>query len=61
MIRICTPDDLDFIYSVIADGSPKYRGIIPAGCWKEPYVSLEELISEISSGVIFGFTKMGRG
>lgn len=61
MIRISTPDDLDPIYSVIAYGSLKYRGIIPADCWKAQYTPLKERISEISSGVLFRVDEKEQG
>lgn len=53
MIRRC--DDLDFeiIWAIINDGAQAYKGIVPADCWIEPYMSREKLQHEIDGGVIF--------
>lgn len=52
-IRPGTSDDLESIYSVIEDASRRYKGVIPDDCWKEPYMSREELVHEINDGVEF--------
>jgi GNAT superfamily N-acetyltransferase len=53
MIRRC--DDLDFelIWAIINDGAQAYKGIVPADCWTEPYMSREKLRYEIDGGVMF--------
>lgn len=38
---------------VVNDGAQKYRGIIPADRWHEPYMPEAELASEIAAGVVF--------
>lgn len=53
MIRKCESDEFDAIYAIINDAAQAYKGIIPADCWKEPYMPKEELRDEIDSGVIF--------
>lgn len=53
MIRDCGPADLDAIYEVINDAASAYRGIIAPDCWREPYMSREELASECAAGVVF--------
>ena len=53
MIRRCTPDDLETINTIINEAAQKYRGAIPTDCWHEPYMSREQLLSEIASGVAF--------
>ncbi len=53
MIRKCTGNDFDTIYSVINDASGAYKGVIPADRWKVPYMSQDELRHEISEGVVF--------
>ena len=45
--------DFDTIYEIINDASIAYKGIIPADRWKEPYMSKEELKTQISEGVEF--------
>ena len=43
MIRPCTPEDCDEIWTVINDGASAYRGVIPADCLREPYMTHEKL------------------
>ena len=52
-IRRCTDDDFNVVYSIINEAAQAYRGVIPEDCWKEPYMSKEELRHEIDSGVLF--------
>lgn len=53
MVRRC--DDLDFelIWAIINDAAQAYKGIVPADCWTEPYMSREKLQHEIDGGVMF--------
>ena len=53
MIRACTEDDIDAIDSIINEAALAYRGVIPADCWHEPYMTRAELLSEIAAGVRF--------
>jgi GNAT superfamily N-acetyltransferase len=53
MIRSCDERDAALIWSIINDGAKAYEGIIPADCWSEPYMSREELQSEVREGVKF--------
>ena len=53
MIRKCKDSDFETIYEIINDAARAYGGIIPDDCWKEPYMSKEELRREIDSGVVF--------
>ena len=53
MIRPCDSLDFDAILSVINDGARAYRGIVPADCLTDPYMSREELQSELNAGVSF--------
>ena len=60
MIRRCDERDSDVIWQIINDGAQAYKGMIPADCWAEPYMSREELLHEIRDGVIFwGFENAG--
>lgn len=52
-VRRCTAEELDAIYAVINEAAEAYRGVIPADCWKEPYMPRAELQEEIGSGVEF--------
>ena len=53
MIRRCSPQELEDIFSVINDAAQAYRGVIPADRWHEPYMPLAELRREIDAGVAF--------
>lgn len=52
-IRPCTPADVEAIERIINDAAQAYRGVIPADCWHDPYMSRDEVASEIGAGVIF--------
>jgi GNAT superfamily N-acetyltransferase len=53
MIRRCSERDFESIWSTINDGAQAYKGIIPADCWTEPYMSRQKLRHEIDGGVVF--------
>lgn len=53
MIRRCTDADVATIDAIINEAAEAYRGVIPADCWHEPYMSRSELLSEIAAGVVF--------
>ena len=60
MIRQCEDADFKTICEIINDAAQAYKGIIPADCWKEPYMSEDELRREIEEGVQFlGFEEDG--
>ncbi len=53
MIRRCVADDFEAIHTIVNDAARAYRGVIPADCWKEPYMPEDELRHEIAEGVVF--------
>ena len=53
MIRLCTEQDFEHIYTIINDGAGAYKGIIPNDCWTDPYMSAGQLRHEIDEGVVF--------
>jgi len=56
MINEYKKTDTSKILNIINDASIKYKGVIPDDCWKEPYMSEQELIDEFSDGVrIYGY------
>ena len=56
MISEYKKNDTSKILHVINDASLRYKGIIPNNCWREPYMSEQELIDEFSNGVrMFGY------
>jgi GNAT superfamily N-acetyltransferase len=49
------------ILEVVNDAAAAYRGVIPADCWKHPYMTLDELEAEIGAGVVFhGYLRGGK-
>jgi len=56
MIREYKKTDTSKILYIINDASIKYKGVIPDDCWREPYMSEQELIDEFSDGVrMYGY------
>ncbi|WDH84082.1 GNAT family N-acetyltransferase [Paenibacillus urinalis] len=53
MIRLCSSVEMQEIYEIVNDASRAYKGIIPEDCYHEPYMPMDELQSEIESGVVF--------
>lgn len=41
------------MYDIINDAAVAYRGVIPVDRYHEPYMPMEELLSEIEDGVMF--------
>ena len=56
MISEYTKNDASKIRHIINDASLRYKGIIPDDCWREPYMSEQELINEFSNKVrMYGY------
>src|SRR5436305_872673 len=53
MIRKSTDEDFEEIFNVINDAATAYKGVIPPDCWREPYMTREELKAQIEEGVRF--------
>ena len=53
MIIKLSEDDFDAIFHVVNDAAVAYKNVIPADCWKEPYMPTQELQQEIEDGVQF--------
>ena len=52
-IRPCGAADLPALFAIVNDAAQAYKGVIPADCWHEPYMPLEELKQQIREGVVF--------
>ncbi len=52
-IRSCRDDERTTIVEIINAAAEAYRGVIPEDCWRDPYMPLPELESEIAAGVAF--------
>jgi len=53
VIRQCDSSEFETIHEIINDAAQTYKGIIPADCWKEPYMLEDELRHEMDAGVVF--------
>lgn len=52
-IRSYDQSDFAAVLEVINDSAEAYRGVIPEGCWHDPYMPAEQLAAEIAAGVSF--------
>ena len=52
-IEMCSTSEHHAIGLAINDASKAYYGVIPADCWKSPYMSEAELEAEVADGVLF--------
>ena len=53
MIRKGTDQDFEEIFNIINDAAMAYKGVIPPDRWHEPYMTKEELQTQIEDGVRF--------
>ncbi len=53
MIKEYWPENFGELLAIINDAAVAYKGVIPDDCWRDPYMSAEELLAEIDSGVSF--------
>ncbi|MFL5968600.1 MAG: GNAT family N-acetyltransferase [Gaiellaceae bacterium] len=59
-IRRCRDDELGEILEIVNAAAERYRGVIPADRWHEPYMPADELAREVEEGVVFwGFEDDG--
>ena len=47
MIGKCQPGDMNRIYFIINEAAKAYEGVIPADCYHQPYMTMDELEREI--------------
>jgi GNAT superfamily N-acetyltransferase len=53
LIRPVRADETETLLDIINAGAQAYKGVIPADCWHEPYMSRRELEDELLAGVRF--------
>jgi N-acetylglutamate synthase-like GNAT family acetyltransferase len=53
VIRRSGEADVAAMLAIVNDAARAYSGVIPGDRWHEPYMSAEELASEIAAGVVF--------
>ena len=47
-IRPCGVADLPALFSIVNDAAQAYNGVIPADCWHDPYMPLDQRQIETS-------------
>jgi GNAT superfamily N-acetyltransferase len=55
MIRECQPNDIHRIYLIINEAAKAYEGVIPADCYHQPYMPMDELEREMKRMTFFGW------
>jgi len=53
MLEKCTTNNFGEILEIINDAASVYKGIIPSDCWHEPYMTEQELQTQMDEGVEF--------
>lgn len=59
-VRPCLPQDGAAIYHIINDAASAYKGHIPADCYHEPYMPLDELREEMQRIRFVGWDEGGQ-
>ncbi|HEX74546.1 MAG TPA: GNAT family N-acetyltransferase [Dehalococcoidia bacterium] len=59
MIRECQPSDINRIYLIINEAAQAYEGVIPADCYHQPYMPIDELEREMKRMTFFGWEVNG--
>ena len=59
MIRLCRPGDTDRLYFIINEAAKAYDGVIPADCYHQPYMGMDELERELKRITFIGWVVNG--
>ncbi len=59
MIRKCRAGDTNKIYRIINEAVKAYEDVIPADCYHQPYMPMEELAQEMKRVTFFGWEVNG--
>ena len=59
MIRKCQGSDAQRIYFIINEAAKAYGGVIPADCYHQPYMPMDELEKEMRRVTFFGWEVKG--
>ena len=59
MIRQCQPSDTSRMHAIINEVARAYQGVIPADCYQQPYMAMEELEQEMKRMTFFGWEEDG--
>ena len=59
MIRKCQPSDTERMHFIINEAAKAYNGAIPADCYHQPYMPMDELNQEMGRMTFFGWEVNG--
>lgn len=59
MIRQCQPHDTSRIYFIVNEAAKAYDGVIPADCYHQPYMPMDELEREMERITFYGWEVNG--
>ncbi len=59
MIRKCQAGDTERLYFIINEAAKGYEGAIPADCYHQPYMTMDELEREMKRMTFFGWEEKG--
>jgi len=59
MVGKCQPGDVDRIYFIINEAAKAYQGVIPADCYHQPYMPMDELKQEMKRMTFLGWQVNG--
>ena len=60
MIIKCQPSDAERIHFIINESAKAYEGVIPADCYHQPYMPMDELAREIKCITLFSWEVKGK-
>jgi GNAT superfamily N-acetyltransferase len=60
MIRRCRPEERQQLYFIINQAATVYRGKIPADCYREPNMPIDELEREMERIAFYGWEEDGQ-
>jgi GNAT superfamily N-acetyltransferase len=55
LIRVCRTENTPTIYHIVNEAAVAYAGHIPADCYHQPYMPLEELQNEMKRMTLYGW------
>ena len=55
MIRKCQPGDAERMHHIINEAAKAYKAAIPADCYHQPYMPMDELKQEMGRMIFFGW------
>jgi N-acetylglutamate synthase-like GNAT family acetyltransferase len=60
MIRLCRNNEIIEINKIVNDAAQAYSGHIPADCYHQPYMPMQELQNEMQRVTMFGWEEEGK-